>query len=280
MNHLKLFSEVCQECSEHITKRYSTSFSSGIKAFDKKLRAPIYSVYGFVRFADEIVDTFHNYDKALLLQRFRHDTYQAIEEKISLNPVLNAFQEVVHQYNIERDLIDAFLNSMEMDLHFHKYHDSLYHDYIYGSAEVVGLMCLRVFTEGDDAKYQSLKVSAQALGSAFQKINFLRDMKSDFDERGRVYFPGVDFRHFDNIEKQKIEADIQFDFDKGYEGIMRLPKSARFGVYLAYTYYINLFKKIKRANAERVQQERIRVSDRRKVYLLCTSVFRHRFNMM
>ena len=280
MNHFKLYTDVCQECSEHITKRYSTSFSAGIKCFDKKLRAPIYAVYGFVRFADEIVDTFHQYDKATLLKRFRTDTYTAIEERISLNPVLQSFQEVVHHYHIEMDLIDAFLDSMEMDLHFEKYHDSLYRQYIYGSAEVVGLMCLRVFTEGDDVAYEKLKETAKALGSAFQKINFLRDMKSDFDERGRVYFPGINFQHFDDHQKRAIETDIQADFDKGYEGIVQLPKSARFGVYLAYTYYLNLFKKIKKANVERVQQDRIRVSGRRKVYLLCSSVFKNSFNLI
>lgn len=280
MNQFQLFNDVCQECSEHITKRYSTSFSSGIKAFDKKLRAPIYAIYGFVRFADEIVDTFHQYDKDKLLKEFRQETYKAIDERISLNPVLHAFQCVVHKYNIEMALIDAFLDSMEMDLHFNRYHDNLYKQYIYGSAEVVGLMCLRVFTEGNTEGYDKLKDSACALGSAFQKINFLRDMKSDFDERGRVYFPGIDFRNFDNHQKQMIEADIKADFDKGYEGIMGLPKSARFGVYLAYVYYINLFEKIKKANAQRVQQERIRVSDRRKVYLLCSSVFRNSLNML
>ena len=275
MNHLKLYNDVCQECSEHITKRYSTSFSSGIKVFDARLRTPIYAIYGFVRFADEIVDTFHGHDKASLLTRFRAETYKAIEEKISLNPVLHAFQEVVHKYSIEQELIDAFLDSMEMDLHFHKYQDALYKKYIYGSAEVVGLMCLRVFTEGDTAQYERLKEPARALGSAFQKINFLRDMKSDFDERGRVYFPGIDFTHFDNEQKRLIESDIQADFDYGYQGILQLPKSARFGVYLAYTYYINLFKKIKKANAARVKEERIRVSDRRKVYLLFSSVFKN-----
>ena len=280
MNHFKLYTDVCQECSEHITKRYSTSFSAGIKAFDKKLRAPIYAIYGFVRFADEIVDTFHSHDKSKLLKRFRQDTYTAIDERISLNPVLQSFQEVVHTYQIEMELIDAFLDSMEMDLNFSTYHDSLYKKYIYGSAEVVGLMCLRVFTKDNDAEYQRLKDGACALASAFQKINFLRDMKSDYDERGRVYFPGIDFRHFDNHQKQLIEADIKADFDKGYYGIMQLPKSARFGVYLAYIYYINLFEKIKQANAQRVQEERIRVSDRRKVYLLCSSVFKNSFNLL
>ena len=279
LNQLQLYSKVCQECSEQITKRYSTSFSMGIRVFDKKLRAPIYAVYGFVRFADEIVDTFHHLDKATLLQRFRNETYIAIDEKISLNPVLQAFQEVVNAYNIERELIDAFLDSMEMDLHFNNYHDDLYKQYIYGSAEVVGLMCLRVFTENNNAQYESLKPSACALGSAFQKINFLRDMKSDFDERGRVYFPGIDFTSFTCTQKRQIEADIKLDFDQGLEGIKQLPHSARFGVYLAYVYYINLFNKIKQANAERVRRERIRVSDKRKVYLLFSSTLRASMNM-
>ena len=280
MNQLALYSSVCQKCSELVTERYSTSFSMGIKAFDKSVRPPIYSIYGFVRFADEIVDTFHNHDKDALLKRFRTETYLAIEEGISLNPILQSFQEVVHKFKIERTLIDAFLDSMEMDLHFTNYHDNLYKQYIYGSAEVVGLMCLRVFTSGDEKEYQRLKGGACALGSAFQKINFLRDMKSDYDERGRVYFPGIDFCNFDNRQKKIIEADIKADFDKGYAGIMQLPKSARFGVYFAYIYYINLFEKIKKTNAERVQLERIRVSDRRKVFLLLTSAVKAQMNMI
>ncbi|NET39665.1 MAG: phytoene/squalene synthase family protein [Cyanothece sp. SIO1E1] len=277
---MTLYNKTCQECSQLITNRYSTSFSMGIKVFDKKFRAPIYAVYGFVRFADEIVDTFHDYPKATLLERFRQDTYKAIEERISLNPVLQSFQEVVHKYKIEMELIDAFLDSMEMDLFFHRYEDSLYKKYIYGSAEVVGLMCLRVFCEGNDAQYESLKEPARSLGSAFQKINFLRDMKSDFDERGRVYFPGVDFTKFTNDEKIMIEADIKKDFDDAYKGIIRLPKGARFGVYLAYVYYINLFQKIKSAPVKRVQEERIRVNDRKKVYLLFQSALRNGLNLL
>ncbi|MBX2872917.1 MAG: phytoene/squalene synthase family protein [Saprospiraceae bacterium] len=277
---MSLYNKTCQECSQLITNRYSTSFSLGIRVFDKRFRAPIYAVYGFVRFADEIVDTFHDYPKASLLERFREDTYRAIEERISLNPVLHSFQEVVHKYNIERELIDAFLDSMEMDLFFHRYEDSLYKKYIYGSAEVVGLMCLRVFCEGNDAQYQSLRDPARSLGSAFQKINFLRDMKSDFDERGRVYFPGVDFTKFTNSEKVMIEADIKKDFDDAYKGIVRLPKGARFGVYLAYVYYINLFQKIKNAPVTQVQQERIRVNDRKKVYLLFQSALRNGLNLL
>ncbi|MCB9293197.1 MAG: phytoene/squalene synthase family protein [Lewinellaceae bacterium] len=277
---MELYNQVCEECSQHITQRYSTSFSMGIRAFDKRFRAPIYAVYGFVRFADEIVDTFHDFPKAKLLQRFREDTYRAIEERISLNPVLHAFQATVHKYQIERELIDAFLDSMEMDLHHDRYHDSLYKQYIYGSAEVVGLMCLRVFCEGDDDMYQRLKAPACSLGSAFQKINFLRDMKSDFDERGRVYFPGVDFTRFTNEDKLAIEADIKKDFDDAYKGIIQLPKGARFGVYLAYIYYINLYKKIRSAPAERVTEERIRVPNRRKAVLLFSSALRNSLNLL
>ena len=275
-----LYDKTCIECSQLITNRYSTSFSMGIRVFDKKFRDPIYSIYGFVRFADEIVDTFHEFDKSALLQRFRKDTYQAIEEGISLNPVLQAFQQVVHEYNINLDLIEAFLKSMEMDLHFHNYEDSLYKEYIYGSAEVVGLMCLKVFCKGDEGNYERLKDTACALGSAFQKINFLRDMKSDFDERGRVYFPGVDFNKFDNEEKAIIESDIKADFDYAYTGIVQLPKGARFGVYLAYIYYINLFQKIKSSSALLVKKERIRVHDSRKVYLLFSTAIRSRLNLL
>jgi phytoene/squalene synthetase len=252
----------------------------GIRVFHKRFRSPIYAVYGFVRFADEIVDTFHDYPKAILLQRFREDTYRAIEEKISLNPVLHAFQETVHQYNIERELIDAFLDSMEMDLFFDRYEDSLYKKYIYGSAEVVGLMCLRVFCEGDDMAYQRLKASACSLGSAFQKINFLRDMKSDFDDRGRVYFPGVDFMKFTQEDKTTIEADIKKDFDDAFIGIRQLPKGCRLGVYLAYVYYTNLFDKIKSSSVCRVTQERIRVPDRKKVYLLFSSAVKNQLGML
>ncbi|MEO1713157.1 MAG: phytoene/squalene synthase family protein [Bacteroidota bacterium] len=277
---LKLFNDVCNECSQLITNRYSTSFSMGIKAFDPRFRTPIYAVYGFVRFADEIVDTFHDYPKAELLQRFREDTYRAIEERISLNPVLHAFQEAVHKYHIEQELIDAFLDSMAMDLDYTKYEDSLYKQYIYGSAEVVGLMCLRVFCEGDNDLYESLKEPACSLGSAFQKINFLRDMKSDFDERGRVYFPGVDFRLFTQEDKDAIEADIKKDFDDAYLGIVRLPKGSRFGVYLAYVYYTKLFQKIKSSSPARVKQERIRVPDSRKVALLFSSALRNSLNLL
>jgi phytoene synthase len=276
---LSLYNQTCLECSSLITRRYSTSFSMGIRVFDKKYRAPIYAIYGFVRFADEIVDTFHDFPKKELLDKFRNDTYEAIESGISLNPVLHSFQNVVNKYNIERDLIDAFLDSMEMDLNLNAYEDNLYQKYIYGSAEVVGLMCLRVFVNGDDQLYHHLYPSARSLGSAFQKINFLRDIKSDFDERGRVYFPGVDFRSFNLRDKLQIESDIKKDFDDALIGITQLPQGVRFGVYLAYKYYTKLFQKIKSASPSKVKEERIRVNDSRKVVLLFSSAFRLRFNL-
>lgn len=240
---------------------------------------PIYAIYGYVRFADEIVDTFHGFPKAELLQRFRQDTYQAIEEGISLNPVLNAFQEVVNQYGIEQELIDAFLDSMEMDLHHSIYGEGLYEKYIYGSAEVVGLMCLRVFCEGDREMFDRLKSPARSLGAAFQKINFLRDLKSDFDDRGRVYFPGVDFNNFTGEDKERIEVEIKKDFDDALVGILALPKGARFGVYLAYVYYLNLFKKIRHTAAAKVKEQRIRVNDGKKIFLLFSSAVRMRLNL-
>lgn len=276
---LALYDKTCRECSQHITKKYSTSFSLGITVFHKKYRAPIYSIYGFVRFADEIVDTFHGFDKAKLLKEFREDTYKAIHNKISLNPVLHAFQEVVNTYHIDHEFIDAFLDSMEMDLFNSVYNQESLDKYIYGSAEVVGLMCLRVFCP-DPNEFDRLKPTAKALGSAFQKINFLRDMKSDYEERGRVYFPDIDFAHFTNKEKQIIEDDILKDFDYAYKGIVELPKGVRLGVYLAYVYYKTLFQKIKNTTAKHIAQERIRVRNRKKILLLGTSALRNSFNML
>ena len=277
---LSLYTNTCEECSALITRRYSTSFSMGILALDKKVRAPIYNIYGFVRFADEIVDTFHEHDKKKLLDQFKLDTYKAIEEKLSLNPVLQSFQKVVNEYNIEEGLINAFLKSMEMDLYNNCYEDEGYQEYIFGSAEVVGLMCLRVFCNNDKELYNKLEPSARSLGAAFQKINFLRDMKSDYDERGRVYFPGIDFLNFDNTQKKIIEADIKKDFDDAYKGIINLPKEVRLGVYVAYRYYLNLFKKIRNSNALMVKGKRIRVNDRKKMILFLKSAVRHRLNML
>ncbi|RYE33723.1 MAG: phytoene/squalene synthase family protein, partial [Sphingobacteriaceae bacterium] len=262
---MNLYNETCFECSKIITNKYSTSFSKGIKTFAKRFRYPIYAVYGFVRYADEIVDTFHGFDKELLISEFRKVTFEAIERKISLNPVLQSFQEVVNTYKIDLHLIDAFLKSMEMDLDNTAYTENGYKDYIYGSAEVVGLMCLKIFCEEDEALYNKLVLKARSLGAAFQKINFLRDIKSDFEERGRTYFPSVDFTKFNSEEKKLIETDIKKDFDDALEGILQLPEGAQLGVYVAYIYYLELFKKIKETPAEIIMQKRIRVSDRQKM---------------
>lgn len=278
---MDLFSQVSFECSKLITRRYSTSFSLGIRMFAKELREPIYAIYGFVRFADEIVDTFHEKDKKTLLAEFRNETFKAINNQISLNPVLHSFQHVVNTYEIDHDLIHAFLDSMEMDLEKTTYYDeSEYKRYIYGSAEVVGLMCLKIFLKGNADEYDKLKPYACALGSAFQKINFLRDMKSDYDERGRVYFPGINFKYFSEIDKKAIEEDIQKEFTEAYKGIKLLPRSSRLGVYSAYQYYINLFYKIKNVSADVVTEKRIRVSDKRKLYLLTTSAFQNHFGLL
>lgn len=277
---MQLYRSTCMECSKLITQNYSTSFSLGIKTLAKKYHESIYAIYGFVRYADEIVDTFHNYDKAALLEQFRMATYEAIEKGISLNPVLHSFQAVVNEYNIERELIDAFLHSMEMDLHDQNYNQDLYHEYIYGSAEVVGLMCLRVFVEGDEEKYQELKAPARSLGSAFQKVNFLRDMKSDYYDRGRVYFPGVHFDQFDDVSKKIIEQDIQRDFDHALGGILKLPVGARNGVFLAYKYYLKLFKKISKLPPSRILQERIRIPDPAKMVILFGTVVRQQLSLL
>jgi 15-cis-phytoene synthase len=248
--------------------------------FDKPMRQPIYAIYGFVRFADEIVDTFHEHDKGLLLNEFRKATFKSISDKISLNPVLHSFQLIVNEFDIDHHLIDAFLDSMEMDLYKTSYNKNDLDIYIYGSAEVVGLMCLKVFVNGNDDEYERLLPYAKSLGAAFQKINFLRDMKSDYLERGRVYFPDINFHNFSEDEKLEIEEDIQRDFDFAFKGVVQLPNSARLGVYCAYKYYINLFYKIKKLPAKVVIERRIRVSDKRKLYLLTTSAFQNRFGLL
>lgn len=279
-SHVELYNETALKCSKLITQHYSTSFSLGIKTLDDKFHFPIYAIYGFVRYADEIVDTFHDHDKKELLDRFTHDTYQAIEEKISLNPVLHSFQLAVNEFAIDRELIAAFLYSMEMDLTEQDYDQQNYEKYIYGSAEVVGLMCLRVFCEGDDAEYQRLKPMAKSLGAAFQKVNFLRDIKSDFDDRGRIYFPGVDFKNFSEADKATIEKDISADFEAALIGIKQLPKGAKMGVYLAYIYYIKLFNKIQNLPSSKILSERIRIPDFKKMVLLGKSYFMHRLNYL
>ncbi|NHA05165.1 phytoene/squalene synthase family protein [Mucilaginibacter sp. HC2] len=277
---MNLYDKTSFECSKLITNKYSTSFSLGIKAFDKQFRYPIYAIYGFVRYADEIVDTFHEYDKLTLLSDFRKETFKAIQEKISLNPVIHSFQQVVNGYGIEMGLIDAFLRSMEMDLDKKAYDPVCYETYIYGSAETVGLMCLRVFTGNNEAQYQSLLSQARSLGAAFQKVNFLRDIQADYQERGRTYFPGIDFDNFTEQDKRRIEADIKNDFDQAFEGIKQLPAGTRLGVYIAYTYYLKLFKKISYTPANVILQKRIRISDTRKMGLYVKAVLQQKLNVI
>jgi phytoene/squalene synthetase len=276
----QLFDDISQEMSALTTKRYSTSFSLGISFLSKDLHKPIYSIYGFVRFADEIVDSFHGFDKENLLAEFKVETYKSIAQGISLNPILNSFQWAVNKYEIPLDLIETFLNSMEMDLGKQIYDKATYEKYILGSAEVVGLMCLKVFVNGNEGEYEKLKPSAMKLGSAFQKINFLRDLKADYQELGRTYFPGIDMQEFNATVKKEIEADIEKDFRAGYEGILQLPKEARFGVYMAYKYYFKLFKKIKTKSAHSILTERIRIPNYRKVRILFTSYLRHNLNLL
>lgn len=266
--------------SKYTTIRYSTSFSLGIKFLAKELQKPIYNIYGFVRFADEIVDSFHGYDKETLLNEFKKDTHLAIERGISLNPILNSFQETVNTYNIPLELIDTFLKSMEMDLDNSFHTEDSYEEYILGSAEVVGLMCLRVFVKGNDEDYQRLKPSAMKLGSAFQKINFLRDLNADYKTLGRTYFPGVDLTDFSNKTKEQIELDIEKDFSEGYEGILQLPKRARFGTYMAYIYYYKLFKKIRDTPAHVILNERVRIPNNKKYRLFVSSYLRHSLNLV
>lgn len=274
MTMKELFDMISLESSKLTTLRYSTSFSMGIKLFSKKFRYPIYAIYGFVRFADEIVDTFHDYDKEKLFKRFREDSLMAIEDKISLNPILHSFQMVVNQYGIERWVIDAFMNSMEMDLLKKEYDRKGYEEYILGSAQVVGLMCLKVFCENKPGCYDELKEPAMKLGSAYQKINFLRDVKADYFNLGRTYFPNVDFTQFSPRIKKEIEEDIDLDFKGGLAGIRRLPAGSRLGVYLSYVYYYALFRKIRRSSPEKILNTRIRVPGWQKILLLYKSWFK------
>lgn len=275
-----LFDEVSAKCSKITTNKYSTSFSLGILFLSVKIRNPIYSIYGFVRFADEIVDSFHGYDKKSLLHNFRQETYAAIENKISINPILNSFQLVVHQFGIKMQWIDSFLDSMEMDLLKQNYNNQNYNKYILGSAEVVGLMCLHVFTEGDEKLFTQLKPYAMKLGAAFQKVNFLRDIKADNEDLGRSYFPDVNPKDFKNQDKLKIEMEIESDFAEALIGIKMLPISSRKGVYLAYYYYSVLFKKIKRIPAQRIMHERVRIPNFQKLILMLKSSLRHQFNFL
>ncbi|MFC3563397.1 phytoene/squalene synthase family protein [Pedobacter jamesrossensis] len=276
----EIFDKLSADCSKITTKLYSTSFSFGIYFLNKNLRLPIYSIYGFVRLADEIVDSFHSFDKEYLLNKFKADTFEALELGISLNPILNSFQKVVNEYGIDHQLIILFLNSMEMDLLEKNYTPELYDTYILGSAEVVGLMCLKVFTNGDEVEYQKLKPYAMKLGSAFQKVNFLRDLKADHQSLKRSYFPNVNLAAFCDKQKKAIESEIETEFEQALIGIKMLPLSSRSGVYLSYIYYRKLFTKIKGLSAERIMNERIRISNHRKVGLMLDSMIRHKLNVI
>ena len=272
--NIQFYNKTSYKLCKRLTLSYSTSFSWGIRAFKPEYRDPIFAIYGYVRIADEIVDSFHGHDKEELLKKFKEDTWSAIEERISVNPVLNAFQDTVNEYNIDRKLISAFLKSMEMDLSRSSYNRENYDEYIYGSAEVVGLMCLKVFVDGNEKKYQELEHSARMLGAAFQKVNFLRDIQSDLNDRGRIYLPGV--HHIDYIDdhnKAMLEKEVEAEFKEAFRGIVHLPISVKLGVYSAYLYYLMLFKKIRRLDVEQLKSKRVRISNLYKFYLLIKSYF-------
>lgn len=265
---VQLFHTTSEHCSRIVTESYSTSFASAIRMLHKDLRTPIFNIYGFVRFADEIVDSFHGHNKGFLLQQFRKETFDAIQRGISLNPILNSFQRTVNEYEIDLNLIEAFFRSMEMDIAKKGYSQGEYDEYIYGSAETVGLMCLSVFCEGNKEAFEELKMPARFLGAAFQKVNFLRDIKADYNGLSRVYFPGCDFNNFTEQDKKKIEAEIYYDFREAYQGVLKLPAKARFGVYVAYKYYLSLFKKIKKLKPEKVLEKRIRIPNYYKAFII------------
>lgn len=278
MKHL--FDELSYAVSKITTQKYSTSFSLGILALKPAIRSAIYAIYGYVRLADEIVDSFHGYDKEKLLNRLKKETEDALNEGISLNPILQSFQHTANQYQIDKTLIDQFLHSMEMDLQQVAYNSELYKEYIFGSAEVVGLMCLQVFTEGNKEKYENLKPYAMKLGSAFQKVNFLRDLNDDYQLLGRTYFPNIDMAVFDNQVKEQIENEIEEEFKEALIGIKKLPNSAKFGVYLAYKYYFSLFKKIKRKSSNDILNNRVRVPNSEKVFVAFKSYVRYKIAFM
>jgi len=276
-----IFDTVSKDCSRIITQTYSTSFSMATKMLSNSIRQDIYNIYGFVRLADEIVDSFHDYDKEALFIQFETDLEAALINKISLNPILNSFQETYHNYNIDKEMVDAFMNSMRQDLHKTVYHtEEEYKNYIYGSADVVGLMCLKVFVKGDHQKYEKLKETAMALGSAFQKVNFLRDLKADHDELNRTYFPNTDLNNLDEISKKSIIDDIEKDFAEGLQGIKQLPLEAKFGVFMAYRYYNQLLVKLKTTPALEIKSTRIRVPDYKKVELLTRSYVKYQLNLL
>lgn len=276
-----LFDKVSNDCSKTITKNYSTSFSTAVKMLAPGIRQDIYNVYGFVRLADEIVDSFHDYDKEALFYMFESELKLAIKQKISLNPILNSFQHTAHKYNIPMELIDSFMNSMRLDLTKSIYTTrEEYENYIYGSADVVGLMCLKVFVKGNEELYEKLKSSAMKLGSAFQKVNFLRDLKADFEDLDRTYFPNTDLKNLNEESKQTIIKDIEEDFREGFEGIKNLPLEAKFGVYTAYIYYKKLLTKLKRTPSSEIKNTRIRVPDYQKVSLLANCYVKYRLNLL
>ncbi len=276
-----IFDTVSHECSKTVTTSYSTSFSLATKMLSDSIRQDIYNIYGFVRFADEIVDTFHDYDKNVLFENFSKDLELSLEHKISLNPILNSFQETYHKYGIDKDLVDAFMKSMRTDLHKSTYlTDEEYKQYIYGSADVVGLMCLKIFVKGNNEKYESLKDSAMSLGSAFQKVNFLRDLKADFEDLSRTYFPNTDLNQLDEASKQAIIEDIEKDFAAGLQGIKRLPIEAKFGVFMAYRYYSQLLKKLKKTPALEIKSTRVRVPNYKKFELLTRSYVKYQLNLI
>ena len=276
-----IFDKVSFNCSENVTKSYSTSFSSAVKMLAPSIRQDIYNIYGFVRFADEIVDTFHDYNKEELFQMFEIDLENSLKNKISLNPILNSFQHTVNKYQIPVELINAFMKSMKLDLSKKEYHtDDEYKEYIYGSADVVGLMCLKVFVNGDDANYKTLEHSAMRLGSAFQKVNFLRDLKADFEDLSRTYFPNTDLTQLDETSKNIIIKEIEADFAEGYKGIQNLPIEAKFGVYTAYVYYKKLLSKLKKTPSTEIKNTRIRVPDYQKYGLFAKCYFSYKLNII
>lgn len=276
-----IFDKISFECSRSVTRAYSTSFSTAVKMLSPRIRQDIYNIYGFVRFADEIVDSFHDYDKELLFRLFENDLDNALRDKISLNPVLNAFQHTVTAYNIPRSLIDCFMKSMRMDLVKKEYKTTHeYNEYIYGSADVVGLMCLKVFTANDNERYEELKASAMRLGSAFQKVNFLRDLKADTEELERSYFPTLNLQEIDAETKDAIVKEIEADLEEGFKGILKLPAEAKFGVYTAYVYYRKLLKKLKNTPPVKIKSTRIRVPDYEKIGLLARCYVNYRFNII
>lgn len=276
-----IFDTISFDCSRNVTKSYSTSFSAAVKMLAPSIRQDIYNIYGFVRFADEIVDTFHEYNKEELFDMFEKDLTSALENKISLNPILNSFQHTVHLYSIPMNLINAFMNSMRLDLHKSEYKTiDEYNEYIYGSADVVGLMCLKVFVNGDDAKFNELEHSAMRLGSAFQKVNFLRDLKADYEDLNRTYFPNTDLSQLDEHSKNEIIKEIESDFAAGFEGILKLPLEAKFGVYTAFVYYKKLLSKLKKTPSTEIKNTRIRVPDYQKFGLMAKCYVNYRLNLL